>query len=135
MGSIQAWCTKAYRQLVKRLPQHLRDGNRAESRAQRYLEKQGLSLVASNFHSKFGEIDLIMLEGEVLVFVEVRLRADNRAIESVTTEKQRKILATANFFLSKHPLYMTLANRFDIIGMQNTRGGEIEWIQHAIEAR
>ncbi|OZA41057.1 MAG: hypothetical protein B7X81_14500, partial [Hydrogenophilales bacterium 17-61-76] len=50
-------------------------GQSAEARAEAFLVKQGLALVARNWHCRFGEIDLIMQDGATRVFVEVRLRS------------------------------------------------------------
>src|SRR5205807_1104085 len=53
-------------------------GDRGEERAAQFLERRGLSIVSRNYRTRHGEIDLIAREGEVLVFVEVRLRAEPR---------------------------------------------------------
>ena len=135
MGTIQAWCTKASGWLKSiRLPYHLQVGRRAERVALRYLCKQGLQLLDRNFACRAGEIDLIMLDAETLIFVEVRLRVDNSARESVTWAKQQRIIKAARNYLTKNPLYLELPCRFDIIGMQEARSDKIEWIQHAFEA-
>ncbi|TQV80202.1 YraN family protein [Exilibacterium tricleocarpae] len=93
-------------------------GDRAEQRAQAYLISQGLQPVTRNYRCKAGEIDLIMRDGEVLVFVEVRLRSASRfgaAAATVTAKKQQKIIRTAAFFLQAHRLTETTRCRFDVI--------------------
>ncbi len=74
-----------------------RDGAAAEHRAAEYLEQAGLTLLASNYRSPFGEIDLIMQHERTLVFVEVRTRGREdygTAAETVDRRKQSKLRAT-----------------------------------------
>ena len=73
-------------------------GENAEKIACEFLVSKGLKLVEKNFRVKGGEIDLIMLEKKVLVFVEVRLRSKNNfggAAASVDFKKQRRIILAA----------------------------------------
>ena len=73
-------------------------GRWAEQAALEYLADRGLTCLARNHRSRFGEIDLVMGDGEVLVFVEVRFRRDDRfggGAESVTWAKRRRLLAAA----------------------------------------
>lgn len=95
-------------------------GVAGEARALTYLQAQGLSLVARNFRSRFGEIDLIMVDGATLVFVEVRVRRHTKfgsAAESVTVAKQRRLICTAQSFLQQHPAWQKHNCRFDIVGL------------------
>lgn len=65
-------------------------GSQAEQLALNYLQQQGLTLITQNYHSRRGEIDLIMLDENTLVFVEVRYRksaAYGSALESVNSQK------------------------------------------------
>ena len=76
-------------------------GQAGEDAALRYLQQQGLRLVQRNFLCKLGEIDLVMQEGESLVFVEVRQRAAGRfggAAASITPAKQRRMWQAAQVF-------------------------------------
>jgi len=98
---------------------HLETGEWAEAQAARYLEDQGLRLVGRNFRCRLGEIDLIMADGKMLVFVEVRFRGSSRfggGIESVTRAKQRKLRAAANAYLARNRLAHTRC-RFDVISV------------------
>ncbi len=109
-------------------------GTDAEQLATRYLQQQGLSLVTSNYQCKFGEIDLIMREGNTLVFVEVRLRSNSQfggAAASITAAKQRKLALTAEHYLQK---YGSSACRFDAILMSSTDAQHIEWIRNAFDS-
>jgi putative endonuclease len=107
-------------------------GGACEQRALRYLKQQGLQLVESNFNCKVGEIDLIMRDGDSLVFVEVRQRADREhggAAASITPAKQRRIIRAAQFYLLRHqPLPPC---RIDVVAID---GVELNWIRNAIEA-
>ncbi|MFN4238822.1 MAG: YraN family protein [Vogesella sp.] len=79
-------------------------GSEFEARACRYLEQQGLTLLARNWQCRFGEIDLIMQDGSYRVFVEVRARHDARfggAAASIGADKCRKLQAAANLYLSQ----------------------------------
>lgn len=78
-------------------------GAQAELAAARYLQQRGLQLVVQNYHCRFGEIDLILQDGETLVFAEVRLRSSKDfggAAASIDARKQRKLICTAQLYLS-----------------------------------
>lgn len=109
-------------------------GSEAEKIAADFLQRQGLTLVDSNFHCRFGEIDLVMREGATLVFVEVRLRRDpayGGAGGSITLAKQQKLMRTAQYYLQLHG---DSACRFDAILMARPDARNIEWIRNAFEA-
>ncbi|MDY0163126.1 YraN family protein [Desulfobotulus sp.] len=81
----------------------LAKGREGEACARNFLEKAGFRILATNYRSRFGEIDLIAEEGETLVFVEVRVRKSSlfaSAFESVDLRKQRKIIRTALSYLA-----------------------------------
>ncbi len=106
-------------------------GDEAENLALNHLIKSGLTLVTQNYHCKFGEVDLIVNDGNTLVFVEVRFRKSDRfgsALESVTKSKQEKIITTARHYLTKQKLGESRPIRFDVIGIT---AHNIEWIKHA----
>jgi putative endonuclease len=107
-------------------------GGEAEGDAARFLERHGLRLVARNYRTRFGEIDLIAMDGEVLVFVEVRMRSSGRfggALESVTAGKQRRIASAAGHFLQRYPGEPRC--RFDVVVLQE---GPPQWHKAAFEA-
>ena len=118
---------------------HIQLGNQAEKQACQYLQANGLSLLETNFRSRCGEIDLIMQQGNTLVFVEVRYRKHSLyggALESITTAKQNKIRRTAEIFLQLHPQYTDC--RFDVIAACPCKASQssqhafhFEWIQNA----
>lgn len=107
-------------------------GSDAEATALRYLQKQGLKLIAQNYRCRFGEIDLIMRDGNVVVFTEVRLRKSNAfggALASVDSHKQRRILAAARHYLSE--LRETPYCRCDVVLLSEVNDQTLEWIQNA----
>lgn len=94
-----------------------------EALAAEYLRKKRYKIVAAGFHSRFGEIDLIVQDKKYLVFVEVKLRktADfAKAMEYVDRRKQDKIRVTASLYLSENPT--KLQPRFDVIEIYAPEG-------------
>nr|WP_207747810.1 YraN family protein [Clostridium sp. D33t1_170424_F3] len=93
-------------------------GRDAEDRAAAYLEGRGFHILERNYHSRFGEIDIIAEDGRYIVFAEVKGRASSAyacPAEAVTPAKQRKIVYTALLYLQAHPT--DLQPRFDVIGI------------------
>jgi len=110
-------------------------GQAAEKQARHYLENQGLRLRARNYRSRFGEIDLIMVDGDTLVFVEVRLRTHTSyggGLSSVDTRKQRKLARTALAYLQQHRLNDAYC-RFDVIAVHPQGTTTFEWIRNAFD--
>lgn len=114
-------------------------GNHAEEAACRYLQNLGMKLLTRNFRCRQGEIDLVMLEENTLVFVEVRYRKNDNygsAIESITPIKQSKIRRTAEWYLMKHDPEERYCWRYDWVGVTpsfHSEGFKIEWIKNALE--
>ena len=109
-------------------------GEHWEGFAQRWLEQRGLTLEASNYRCRQGEIDLIMRHGEHLVFVEVRYRRSphfGSALESVDPRKQRKLLQAASHYLRRRKGATEPPCRFDVVAITGPQGEEIEWIEDA----
>ena len=103
-------------------------GAHAEALAAEYLMRQGLAIVARNFRTRFGEIDLVARDGRMLVFVEVRMRrsaAYGGAAESITQRKRVRLVAAANGYLAM--LGREPPCRFDAILMRSLDPGTIEW--------
>ena len=101
---------------VKSVRQQL--GEWAEQTALHWLEQQGYIFISKNYHTRFGEIDLIVKQGNALIFVEVKARAKTEygnAVEVITLAKQRKILKTALTFLQEHADFQDFYYRFDAI--------------------
>lgn len=108
-----------------------------EALAAEYLRKKRYKLIAQNYHSRFGEIDLIVADRKFLVFVEVKLRktADfAAAMEYVDRRKQDKLRITAACYLSENPT--DLQPRFDVIEIYAADGAATKKpiIQHMEDA-
>lgn len=112
-------------------------GRSAEDEALRFLESRGCILVARNYRCRLGEIDLVVREGEILAFVEVRARSQQRfggAGGSVDLNKRRRIAATARHFLMTHPRAATLPARFDVVTFSGADGeNPPRWIRAAFD--
>lgn len=92
-------------------------GRRAEIIAAAELGKLGYRIVASNYRSRSGEIDLIAREGDCLVFVEVRCKRTSEygsPAESITPAKVRKLIITAEHYIEEQGL-ADVACRFDVV--------------------
>ena len=90
----------------------------AEQQAAQLMQQQDFQLIARNWHSRYGELDLVMQREQELVFVEVKARAKTGyalAYESVSSAKQRKVLQTAVCFIQKNPQFAHYYYRFDVI--------------------
>jgi len=112
-------------------------GNRgaaSEDRARYYLETQGLKTLNRNFRTRRGEIDLVMLDSDTLVFVEVRYRKGDRygsAAESVTYTKQQRINSAAKQFLLSRKQWCRHPCRFDVVAISGAEAEHIDWIKDA----
>lgn len=106
-------------------------GYKAEEKALFFLEERGLKVVERNFRCRFGEIDLIMQDNDVLVFVEVRKRkypAFGSAAASVSRAKQQKLIRAARFYL--HGSHRIPSCRFDVLAFD---GDQCQWLKNVIE--
>ncbi|QLD32432.1 YraN family protein [Mannheimia varigena] len=105
--------------LFNRLINKREQGSFYEQKARVFLEQQGLRFVAANQYFKGGELDLIMQDGQTIVFVEVRQRKSDRygsAVESIDYRKQQKWQNAANMWLLKQNQSLDTANcRFDVV--------------------
>lgn len=109
---------------------HRLKGKKAEDFACSYLQKHGLTLITRNYQCRYGEIDLIMMDGDILVFVEVRYRSSDQfgsAAASVDKNKQRKLVFTANHYLTINTT--NCPTRFDVIALAPHTPPE--WINNA----
>ncbi len=115
-------------------------GALTESLACDYLLMQGLTLVERNFHSRFGEIDLILRQDALWVFVEVRHRSTRHVdrygsgATSINNSKKQRLIHTANFYVQSRNLRNSLT-RIDVVDVS----GDLEkplfnWIVNAVSA-
>ena len=109
-------------------------GSIAEQKALHFLIARGLRPVARNFRCRGGEIDLIMLDGNCLTFVEVRYRASAKFIpaqQTIDTRKQRKIIRTAAMYIARNRRFATHTVRFDVVAVEGSQQMSIAWISDA----
>ncbi|WP_445371807.1 YraN family protein [Methylomonas sp. HW2-6] len=114
-------------------PAHLQKGAGAEQRAATHLQQQGLQLVCSNFRCKYGELDLVMRDGAVLVIVEVRYRKSEQfggALASITAQKQARIVAATQHYVIINNL-SHCAIRFDVVAISGDN--RLNWIKNAFQ--
>ncbi len=105
-------------------------GALAEDLALAFLQREGLTLVERNAHSRRGEIDLVMRDGATLVFVEVRQRGGDRfggAAASIGPRKQARLWHAAQAFLMRYP--SPPACRFDAVCID---GEQLQWLRHIL---
>ena len=103
-------------------------GARGELKAKAFLKKKGYKILASNYSTKLGEVDLIGLYGDFLVFVEVKTRtSDNYGApcEAVNDKKQQHIKAVAQKYILDNNLD-NLQPRFDVIEVTKNNINHIE---------
>ena len=108
------------------------EGTAAERVAATFLQSHGLKLLETNYRCRFGEIDLIMRDGDTLVFAEVRLRTSGDfggAAASITAQKRRKLLKAARHYLASNK--KTPRCRFDAVLLSGMSERDIQWIKNA----
>ncbi|MGL4344123.1 MAG: YraN family protein [Cellulosilyticaceae bacterium] len=107
---------------------HRQIGAQYEVLAKKYLTGKGYEVLASNYRCRFGEIDIIAKQGSYVVFLEVKYKregAHGYPRESVTYQKQKRIIHTAKYYLMKTGQYDTYC-RFDVIEILDSEITHIE---------
>ncbi|MGF1546331.1 MAG: YraN family protein [Thiotrichales bacterium] len=108
-------------------------GDAAEKTALSHLRAAGLDLIETNFRSRFGEIDLIMRDGDSLVFVEVRYRKHSTfggSAASVNRTKQQRLTRTGLIYLQARRI--STPCRFDVVAIGPD--GQLDWLRNAFDA-
>ncbi|PHS65953.1 MAG: YraN family protein [Thalassobium sp.] len=124
--------TRAAEKPATRKPATRTKGAEIEQAAEHFLKRQGLKAISRNYTIRGGEIDLIMRHGNVLVFVEVRYRANHihgSGAESITHHKQQRLLKTAQHYLQKHYGAAPPDCRFDVMSGSG-QPVQFEWLQN-----
>ncbi len=103
------------------------------------LTRRGYAVVARGYRTRYGEIDIVAEDDDVLVFVEVRRKSGDgcgAAAESVTRDKQRRVARMAADYLARHDLYDKCAVRFDVVAIDDQPDGSsiVTLIQAAFDA-
>jgi putative endonuclease len=113
-------------------------GQWAELLALDYLKNNGLEFLEHNYHGPGGEIDLIMLDKNIIVFIEVRYRSSNNyagAIESIDHRKCERIIKTSQRYLQNHRWTSRNICRFDVMTVSGSIDNPgIGWIKNAFQA-
>lgn len=119
----------------------------AEQKAKEYLSQKGLIFITQNYRSAYGEIDLIFMIENELIFVEVKARSSvsyGAVAEMISRAKQKKVLKTAMCFLQQCPQYEHYSCRFDVVCIEITQqfakliqqdfsllSYDLDWIENA----
>ena len=113
-------------------------GAGVEAAARRHLLLAGLHDIAANAQCRVGELDLVMRDGDCVVFVEVRYRGDSRhggGTLSVGAAKQAKLTRAAAVYLQAHPQFAPMPCRFDVLACTGTPDApQFEWTRAAFDA-
>lgn len=117
------------------MAQHNDHGRIAEAIAQKYLRARGLITITTNYHCRYGELDLVMRDGSVLVIAEIRYRRHTAfvgPVDSVSPAKRRRIARAAMHFRQRHPACRHHAVRFDILGLSGPLSRPVvHWVTDA----
>ena len=111
-------------------------GAEYESLAAEYLKRRGFRIIRRNFYCRGGDIDLIALDGDSLVFVEVKYRRTDtfgNPLEAVNATKQKRICRAASYFCMRYGYGEQTPCRFDVVGICGN--GEIAHVRNAFEYR
>ena len=126
----------------RRTPSRVR-GDAVETAALAHLQAHGLRLLSRNASARVGEIDLVMLDnsgvdGEAVVFVEVRYRAGTAfggGVASVDAGKRRRLVRAAQAFLQRHPRHADAPCRFDVVAASGDPASPaLDWLKDAFRA-
>lgn len=108
-------------------------GRAGEAFAEQHLERLRYRLVARNWRVRGGEIDIIAVDGDVLVFVEVRARARRGPVIAEATVDERKltrIMLAADAYLQRHDEFRDHVWRVDLIAIAFDADGSVAWFRH-----
>lgn len=118
-------------------PASARLGQHGERLAQAFLEDLGYRFLGRNWHCASGELDLIMLDGDELVFVEVKTRrgeGSGRAGESVSIRKATRLLRSAEWYIAQHAEHQERVWRCDLVAITMSRSPQSPRILHFVNA-
>ena len=113
---------------------NIRLGRQGEQAATEYLQSQGYTVLERNYRCPAGELDLVVRQGDVLVFVEVKTRRSlryGRPCEAVNYYKKQHIIRTAKWYICQH-MVSGLHYRFDVVEVL-ARAGKMS-INHIVNA-
>ncbi len=112
-------------------------GRAGEKEAERFLKKKGYRIVERNYRTRHGEIDIVALDGDTLVFVEVKTRLSHGfgiPQDSVDRRKMAHIIKASKYYITENPTLKDHNVRFDVVGITIDKEGlKFEHIPHAFE--
>lgn len=111
---------------------NLRRGKLGEDLAASYLAKHGYRILSRNFHTRYGEIDLIAMKGRSLIFVEVKTRGNDNfgaPIDSVTRSKLAKLRLASEYYLMQHPKFLGPV-QIDVVAITLGPTGKLDSLEH-----
>lgn len=108
----------------------------AEDASCNYLQNKGYVITARNYSCSFGEIDLVALKEQEIIFIEVKSRRNNMqsTFSSVSVRKRLKIIRTALHYIQENPQFENLCMRFDVVGLIYHQVSELFEIEHLPDA-
>jgi len=112
-------------------------GKEGEQQAAEAIKAAGMEIIAKNIRSKYGEVDIVAIEGETIVFIEVKTWTTYGLEDlqySIDIKKQQKIIKTAKYFLSENRKYSKMTVRFDVIFIKNDKVSAKYQITHLASA-
>ncbi len=112
-------------------------GDSGEGHARRFLEARGYRFVVANWRCSAGEVDLVMRDGDEVVFVEVKTRRGERAgraEDAVSSAQAARLLSTAAWFVAERPEFDALIWRVDLIAITLAADGRVARVNHVQNA-
>ena len=110
-------------------------GSEWEAAVEAWLHTSGLRPIARNYFCRYGEIDLIMRDGDSVVFIESRYRNTGDGVASVGASKRMKLQRAASMYLQAHPALANAPCRFDVVGCRGTpEKPAFDWVRGAFDA-
>jgi putative endonuclease len=100
-------------------------GKAGEEKACQFLKAKGLRILARNFHSRFGELDIVAQSAEAVHFVEVKSTKHDDAIARITPQKLQKLYRTIEYYQLRHPF----SADYQLDAIIVTKAG-VEWVQN-----
>lgn len=120
------------------MAEHLESGRDAERIARQYLEKRGLRFVTANYRCRYGELDLVMCDGQRLAIIEIRYRRDESFMapaESIGPAKRWRISRASLHFIQHNLKYRNKPVRFDVVALSGPLDdSRIDWMPGAFTA-
>ena len=112
---------------------NIETGSQGEDQAASFLVQKGYKIIARNFRTKLGEIDIVALDQKCVVFVEVKTRKSLEwdPLAAIDSKKQRKLTTLADAFMADHIKFQHFDYRIDCIGILLKKPIEIEHIEDA----